>query len=90
VRRLRLASHWTPGGLKSSQTWHEHAWIRHVDWRILKCMATLERKREAERAMLELIENGGLPQPDWIEYGERCIRVFWNESKLVVIVDLDE
>jgi len=40
--------------------------------------------------MLEMIENGGLPQPDWIEYGETCIRVFWNESKVVVIVDLDE
>jgi hypothetical protein len=53
-------------------------------------MATLERKREAERKMLELVENGGLPQPDWIEYGEACIRVFWEESRVVVIVDLDE
>jgi hypothetical protein len=53
-------------------------------------MATLERKKEAERRMLELVEVGGLPEPDAIEYGETCIRVFWNESKLVVIVDLDE
>lgn len=40
--------------------------------------------------MLELVELGGLPEPDEIEFGEECIRVFWHESKVVVIVDLDE
>jgi hypothetical protein len=53
-------------------------------------MATLEHKQEAERRMLELVELGGLPEPDEIEYGDACIRVYWNESKVVVIVDLDE
>jgi len=40
--------------------------------------------------MLELIENYGLPQPDWIEYGQACIRVIWLERKLAVVVDLDD
>jgi hypothetical protein len=40
--------------------------------------------------MLELIEGGGLPRPDQIDYGETCIRLFWNESRVVVIVDLYE
>jgi hypothetical protein len=52
-------------------------------------MASLERKREAERRMQELIEREGLPAPDEIEYGATCIRLFWNEQKLVVVVDLD-
>jgi hypothetical protein len=44
---------------------------------------------DAERRMRDLLEMGGLPQPDAIEYGEECIRLFFYESKLVVIVDLD-
>ena len=39
--------------------------------------------------MRDLLESGGLPQPDAIEYGDECIRLFFNETKLVVIVDLD-
>jgi hypothetical protein len=53
-------------------------------------MAPLARKVDAERRMRELLENGGLPQPDAIEYGHECIRLFFYESKLVVIVDLDD
>jgi hypothetical protein len=53
-------------------------------------MAPLARKVDAERRMRELLETGGLPQPDEIEYGYECIRLFFYESKLVVIVDLDE
>jgi hypothetical protein len=53
-------------------------------------MAPLARKIDAERRMRELLESGGLPQPDAIEYGYECIRLFFNESKLVVIVDLDD
>jgi hypothetical protein len=53
-------------------------------------MAPLARKIDAERRMRELLESGGLPQPDAIEYGYECIRLFFNESKLVVIIDLDD
>jgi hypothetical protein len=52
-------------------------------------MAPLARKLEAEQRMRELLESGGLPQPDAIEYGEECIRLFFYERKLVVVVDLD-
>jgi hypothetical protein len=53
-------------------------------------MAPLSQKVDAERRMRELLESEGLPQPDAIEYGHECIRLFFNESKLVVIIDLDE
>jgi hypothetical protein len=53
-------------------------------------MATLAKKIEAERRMRELLESGGLPAPDRIEYGEDCIRVFFEESKTVVVIDLDD
>ncbi len=53
-------------------------------------MATLKQKIEAERRMRELLENNGLPQPDAVEYGYTCIRLFWNSTKHVVIVDIDE
>ena len=52
-------------------------------------MAPLAQKIDAERRMRDLLESGGLPQPDAIEYGDECIRLFFNETKLVVIVDLD-
>jgi hypothetical protein len=52
-------------------------------------MAPLARKVDAERRMRDLLESGGLPQPDAIEYGEECIRLFFYESKLVVIVELE-
>jgi hypothetical protein len=39
--------------------------------------------------MLELLEAADLPEPDEVEYGNECIRLFWHESKVVVIVDMD-
>ena len=53
-------------------------------------MATLKQKIAAERKMRELIANEGLPEPTWIEYGHTCIRLFWEESKLVLVIDIDE
>jgi hypothetical protein len=53
-------------------------------------MATLQQKIATERKMRELIESEGLPEPSRIEYGHTCIRVFWDESKLVLAVDIDE
>jgi hypothetical protein len=52
-------------------------------------MATLTKKIEAERRMRELLKSGGLPDPDRIEYDEDCIRVFFEETQTVVVVDLD-
>jgi hypothetical protein len=53
-------------------------------------MATLKKKIDAERRMRELLESGGLPEPDLIEYGDDCIRVFFEATKTVVVIDLDD
>jgi hypothetical protein len=53
-------------------------------------MATLKQKVQAEHAGRALLENGGLPQPDAVEYGHTCIRFFWNAPKLVLVIDIDE
>jgi hypothetical protein len=53
-------------------------------------MATLAQKIEAEKRMRDLLEEGGLPQPDYVEYGFTCIRLFFNETKTMVVVDIDD
>jgi hypothetical protein len=53
-------------------------------------MATLKQKIDAECKMRELLEDNGLPPPDAVEYGSTCIRLFFNATKVVVVVDIDE
>lgn len=53
-------------------------------------MATFKQKLAAERRMRELIESEGMPEPSRIEYGHTCIRLFWDESKVVLVIDIDE
>ena len=53
-------------------------------------MATLAQKIEAENRMRTLLEESGLPQPDHVEYGFTCIRLFFNDTKQVVVIDIDE
>jgi hypothetical protein len=53
-------------------------------------MATLSQQISAEHAMRSLLEREGLPQPDEVEYGHTCIRLFWHETKQVVIIQIDE
>jgi hypothetical protein len=53
-------------------------------------MATLKKKIDAERRMRELLESGGLPEPDLIEYDDDCIRLFFEATKTVVVIDLDD
>jgi hypothetical protein len=53
-------------------------------------MATLKEQIDAELKMRELLDEGGLPQPDRVEYGCTCIRLFWHHSKSVVVIDIDE
>ncbi|MGI8428918.1 MAG: hypothetical protein ACR2OB_06345 [Solirubrobacteraceae bacterium] len=53
-------------------------------------MATIKQKIAAERRLRELLEQDGFAQPDEVEYGYTCIRLFWNEAKAVVVVDIDE
>ncbi|MGO9751988.1 MAG: hypothetical protein ACLP8S_25915 [Solirubrobacteraceae bacterium] len=53
-------------------------------------MATLGQKINAERKARAMIKENGLPEPDRIEYGFTCIRVFWIEQNLCVRIDIDE
>ncbi len=53
-------------------------------------MATLAQKIEAEARMRELLDESDLPQPDRVEYGFTCIRLFFNETKQVIVVDIDD
>ena len=53
-------------------------------------MATLKQKVAAESKMRELLESEGLPEPSRIEYGYTCIRLFWEESQLCLVIDIDE
>jgi len=53
-------------------------------------MATLAQKIEAEKRMRDLLEDAGLPQPDHVEYGFTCIRLFFNSVRQVVVIDIDE
>jgi hypothetical protein len=53
-------------------------------------MATLTQKIEAETRMRDLLEESGLPQPDHVEYGFTCIRLFFNDTKTVLVIDIDQ
>jgi hypothetical protein len=53
-------------------------------------MATLAQKIEAEKRMRELLEQNDLPEPDYVEYGFTCIRVFFERPKLCVVIDIDD
>jgi hypothetical protein len=53
-------------------------------------MATLAKKIEVETKVRAMLEAEGMPLPDWIEYGEGCVRLFWEESRTVLVVDIDE
>ena len=53
-------------------------------------MALLAQKIRAEQRMRELLEANDMPQPDYVEYGFTCIRLIFEEPKLVVIIDIDE
>ncbi len=53
-------------------------------------MATLQQKIAAERSGRAMLDSGGVPQPDHVEYGHTCIRFFWEQEKLVLVIDIDE
>ena len=56
---------------------------------MLPGVATVEQKIEAEVRMRELLHENGLPAPDAVEYGYTCIRLFWDEQKVAIVVDID-
>jgi hypothetical protein len=50
----------------------------------------IDLKQLAERRMLALLKDSGLPLPDEVEYGTACVRFLWLDRKIAVVVDLDE
>jgi hypothetical protein len=53
-------------------------------------MAPIDQKQRAERRMLALLADSGLPLPDEVQYGEACVRLLWNDRKVAVVIDLDD
>ena len=53
-------------------------------------MATLLEKIAAEKRMRDWLEEYGLPKPDFVEYGYTCIRLFYTDAKVVLVLDIDE
>jgi hypothetical protein len=53
-------------------------------------MATLKEKIAAERSGRDMLKQGGMKQPDHVEYGNTCIRFFWDKEKVVLVIDIDE
>ncbi|HET9074663.1 MAG TPA: hypothetical protein VFN48_08800 [Solirubrobacteraceae bacterium] len=53
-------------------------------------MASIDQKQQAERRMMDLLADSGLPLPDQVEYGADCVRLLWLDRKLAVVIDLDE
>ncbi len=52
-------------------------------------MATLKEKIRCECEARERVTESGLPDPDRVEYGYGCIRLFWRQSKTVLVIDID-
>jgi hypothetical protein len=44
----------------------------------------------AERSFRELLADNDLPPPDEVEYDEASVVFIWHETKLMVVVDLDD
>ena len=52
--------------------------------------APLKDKLAVERKLRAMLTKADLPQPDEVEYGHRCIRALWWDTKVAVVVDLDD
>ena len=70
--------------------WHFYVLFRYSGWADHAGMATLREKIDAERTIRDLLKDNGLPEPDRVEYGYTCIRVFFDEPKVCLVIDIDE
>jgi hypothetical protein len=50
---------------------------------------TSEEKLEAEHRLREFLKTYDLPQPDEVDYGFQCVRFYYEEPKLCLVLDLD-
>jgi hypothetical protein len=71
-----------------AQNWNHSVLFRDTDLAHAVAMGTSSRQAEAEQRMRELLCDEGLPAPDRVEYEEDCIRLFFDETRTVVEIDL--
>jgi hypothetical protein len=53
-------------------------------------MQPTPRQSAAEARFRELLRSQALAEPDRVEYAREELTFFWDESKLAVVVELDE
>lgn len=53
-------------------------------------MATLADKIGCERRVRDWLDENGVSQPTSVEYGFACIRLFWADANVALVVDLTE
>lgn len=53
-------------------------------------MAPADQNEQIEKRMRALIRDHGLPMPDEVQHGKRCVRFLWHDLKVAVVVDLDD
>lgn len=70
--------------------WHVCVLFCHGIRRSIVGMANLAEKIDCERQVRDFLDENGLPQPDAVEYGYTCIRLFFHDPKVVLVVDIDE
>ena len=51
-------------------------------------MAPLTRKIDAERRMRDLLADNDMPQPDHVEYHHDHVRLYFDEPRVVIQIDL--
>ena len=49
-----------------------------------------EQKEPPQKSAGASQEENGMPAPDAIEYGHTCIRLFFSEPKVCLVVDIDK
>ena len=75
---------------KDLHTWHEAVLFRNGGRAHACRVAPIDHRQRVERRMRTLLRDYGLPCPDEVRYGERCVRFLWHDRKVAVVVDLDD
>jgi hypothetical protein len=72
------------------QSWHTRVLFCNHGSAHAVAVAPIDQKQRIERRMWSLLREYGLPLPDEVQYGERCVRFLWHDRKVAVVVDLDD
>jgi hypothetical protein len=72
------------------QSWNSYVLFRCSAFLHAVRMASLHQKIAAERNARAMLDDHGLLQPDDVEYGETCVRLFFREERVMLIVQIDQ